>query len=342
MPNGHASPPAVSILVCAWNAAPFIQETLRSALAQTFRDFELVVIDDGSTDDTSARVLALRDPRLRLIRQPNQGPSAALNAALQASTGACVAFLDHDDLWLPAKLQMHASVLDSRPEVDITFSWSRLIDEHGNDLGLRSRHWRGGISFSQLLADFVIGNTSAVVMRRAAIEEAGAFDPLLDRYYDVDLFLRVALLRPGNVLAIEEELTLYRRRPGQMSADWQRMRQDWDRLLAKMRRIAPAQTASVEPLARANMLRYFAWLAYESGSPSRALALLGQGCRQSPRHFFTDPRNLLLAAAALAAFLLPRRLHQALDHAARRILSPHAPAPGSSPVVRKRTPEVTG
>lgn len=311
-----ASKPAASVIVAACNAAPFIQATLHSVLDQTFSDFELIVVDDGSTDGTAEQLRQYRDARLRIISQANRGAPAAMNAGLRAARGDYIAFLDHDDLWLPTKLARHIEFLEAHPEVDLTFSWSGLIDETGRRLGLHWRRWRGAISFRELLIDFVIGSTSAVVMRRAALEGAGWFDPGISRYYDMDLFLRVALLRPNNIRAIPEELVLYRRHSRQMSRDWQAMKLDWDQMLQKFRRLAPKQTAAVERRAGSNMHRYFAYLAYENREFRRGCDLLRDAFRHSPAAFLTELRNWKVGAACLAGLLLPAGIHRGLERLA--------------------------
>lgn len=305
--------PLASVVIPAYNAGLFLEATLDSVLQQTLADFELIVVDDGSTDSTPELLRKHSDSRLRVVRQPNQGPSAATNTGLRLARGVYVGFLDHDDLWEKSKLARHVAFLEEHPEVDLTFSWSRLVDESGRRLALHTRHWRGPLSFQQMLMDFVIGNTSAVVMRRSALDHVGWFDPELSRYYDMDLFLRVALLRPNNVHAIPEELTFYRRHAGQMSRDWRRMARDWDQLLERMCARAAQEVAAIQPQASANMYRYFACLAYERQEFLEACRLLRQGLHNSPAGFFADLRNWKVGAASLAGLVLPNAIRRRLE-----------------------------
>ncbi|MBM3745384.1 MAG: glycosyltransferase family 2 protein [Acidobacteria bacterium] len=308
--------PAVSVIVAAYNSGAFLRPTLESVQRQSFQDFELIVVDDGSTDGAPELLERIRDPRLRVIRQANQGQAAALNAGGRVARGACVAFLDHDDLWTDNKLARHLEFMAAHPAVDLTFSWSRFIDEDGKPLSLHTRHWRGCVSFSQLLADFVIGNTSSVVGRREALDRVGWFDPNLRRCFDQDAFLRVALLRPNNVCAIEETLTLYRRHPRQMSRDWRAMRTDWERMLEKLRALAPDEVAAVEGLAAANTHRYLAFLAYENREFLESCRLLWWAFRRRPGGFLADKRNWMAAAGCLAGLLLPDFALSALERRA--------------------------
>jgi glycosyltransferase involved in cell wall biosynthesis len=309
--------PAVSVIVAAYNSGPFLRPALESVQRQSFQDFELVVVDDGSTDATPVLLERIRDPRLQVIRQANQGQAAALNTGGRGARGACIAFLDHDDLWVETKLARHLEFLAAHPTVDLTFSWSRFIDGDGQPLGLPASRWRGSVSFVQLLADFVIGNTSSVVARREALDRVGWFDPNLRRCFDQDAFLRIALLRPNNVSAIEETLTLYRRHQNQMSRDWRAMRADWERMLEKLRALAPGEVAAVEGLAAANTHRYLAFLAYENREFADSCRLLWRAFRRRPGGFLADRRNWMAAAGCLAGLLLPGFALSALERRAR-------------------------
>ena len=116
--------------------------------------------------------------------------------------------------------------------------------------------WRGSMNFSSLLSDYSVRTMSAVVMRRAAAVEAGLLDPAFTRCEDIDFFLRVALLRPNNILAVPQVLNLYRRHAGQRTCEWSKIRDGWNELLEKMRGLAPAETGRVERIASSNMYRY--------------------------------------------------------------------------------------
>lgn len=308
--------PLVSVVVPAYNAAPFIAETVDSALRQSFKAIEVLVIDDGSSDDTAARLQQFHDPRLFLIRQPHQGAPATLNNAVRMARGEYIAFLDHDDLWIESKLDRHMEAFAQQPGLAATFSWYGLIDERGGRIHLATPRWRGPIEFSQLLEDFVIGCTSALILRREAILDAGGFDTQFPRCHDFDLVLRVSLQHRASIQAIPEELALYRRHSGQMSRDWRAMHREWEALVVKMRGLAPQETSAVEAVARSNVKRYYACLAYEEGRYAETAALLRQGFRAHPRAFLFDWRNWKVMAACCAGALLPAPLHRNLERLA--------------------------
>lgn len=308
--------PLVSVIVATFNGGRFIQETIQSALRQSLGDLELIVVDDGSTDDTLHCVRSIPDPRIRILEQPHQGAPAALNAGIAAARGRYVSPLDHDDLWAETALERHVEFLERHSEVSVTFSWSGLIDAQGRHIGLHSTRWRGPISFRQLLEDYVVGTSSSLVLRRAAVVAAGGFDPDFPRCQDCELILRISLAGPGCICAIPEELTFYRRHDGQMSSDWGAMQAEWNLMLEKCRRLAPEDTNAAEPLARGNMSRYWACLAYEARNVPAAWGFIGDGLRHAPRAFFADPRNWKVVAACLAGSLLPAAIHRRLERLA--------------------------
>jgi len=309
--------PAVSVVVSAHNSSAFIGAAVESVLSQTLLDLEVIVVDDGSTDGTMEILRCYHDGRLRVVRQENQGSAGAGNTGIRLARGAYIGFLDGDDVWRKTKLARHVELLQEHPELDLTFSWSRLMNEAGQEMSLHSRHWRGPISAEELFVDFVIANNSSVVVRRAALDQTGGLDPELPRYCDMDLYLKILLLRPGNACAIPEELTLYRRRRGQLSRDCAAMNAEWERMIEKFERLAPEAAARGKRQARSNQSRYFAFLVYESRDYSGALRWLSRAFRYCPSRFLAEKRSWQLGAAASAGVLLPAAIHQSLERIAR-------------------------
>jgi glycosyltransferase involved in cell wall biosynthesis len=305
--------PTISVLMPAYNVASYVVPAIESVLAQTFRDFELVVVDDGSTDGTLERASRFQcDSRVRVIAETHRGMPYPICRGVELTQAPYIALLDGDDLWAPTKLERHSDFFESHPNADLTFSWSRIVDEHGHYTGLTSRAWRGSISFRELLMDNVISNGSSLVVRRDALLAAGGIDASLPVCYDIDTWLRVALLRPENVHAIPEFLTFYRRRPGQLTCNVPLMETNFERVLERLRAIAPQQVASVEEKARCNMQRFFAYGSYQNGDFASALRFLRRSLVAAPVGFLADIRNWKMTAAALAGMALPRRWHSLL------------------------------
>lgn len=127
--------PKVSVVIPAFNALRYLPRTVDSALAQSFGDFEVLIVDDESTDGTADWVRTIADRRVRLLEQKNQGAAAARNAGIRQARGEYIAFLDADDLWEPAKLERQVACLDARPEVGVVYTWVRVIDQDGEPTG---------------------------------------------------------------------------------------------------------------------------------------------------------------------------------------------------------------
>ncbi len=304
--QGRASPnPLVSVIICVHNGELFLKQALDSVFSQSLKNFEAITVDDGSRDGSMRLLQSYNDRRLRVIRQENQGAPSALKTGLRAARGDFVAILDQDDLWLPQQLSVCVGALETQPEVDLVFSWYRVINRHGREMGLHSHRYHGTIDFRGLLEDFVIGATSNIVVRRSALESAGNLDAAFPRFYDLDFCLRVALLRPHNILAVPQELTLYRRHSSQFTKNLFGMQEEWEAIVAKLNRFAPREVASVLDHARCNRNRFFARIAYENGEFLRALGLLLEGFRHSPLRFLLDRRNWTTTAASVAGALLP-------------------------------------
>ena len=178
--------PRATIVVSAYNTLKTLPETVASLLAQDFDDFEVLVVDDGSTDGTADWVMAYPDPRLRLVRQLNRGLAGARNGGIAEAQGDYIGFCDGDDLWEPEKLSEHVAFLEANPSVGLTFSGSMLIDEAGASLGLNQTPKSSDITAKDVLLRNPVGNGSTPVLRRACLDDI-AFRPegeTRDQWFD--------------------------------------------------------------------------------------------------------------------------------------------------------------
>jgi glycosyltransferase involved in cell wall biosynthesis len=302
--------PGVSVIIPAHNEASYVSQAVHSALAQSFGNIEVIVVDDGSTDETCTRVEEIKDPRLRLVQQPHSGLATARNNGVLQARGDFVAFLDADDLWHARKLERHVAVFSGRPDLDMTFSLSEVIDTHGRPIGFVVPRRSGEVSFHQLFRENLVRNGSAAVLRAGVMNEVGLFDPQLVASTDLDMWLRVALHREGNIYCIGECLTMYRRRPGQTTSNRRRMEQAWQQVMNKAK-TAPYPVDD-KLLARADSDKYFyfACLAYEAGEYSNALALLRESFEKHPMSLVSRLRPWMLAIVSFSGLLFPPTLHQ--------------------------------
>ncbi|MBN1344121.1 MAG: glycosyltransferase [Phycisphaerae bacterium] len=205
--------PRVSIVIPTYNRASLIGQTLDSVDRQTFRDFEVIVLDDGSTDRTPDLIRARHGP-VRYLRQERRGAAAARNHALAEAQGELVAFLDSDDLWLPEFLEEVVSALNDAPNAALGYSDFRTIDAAGSVLRGHRKRQHGGNVVAPLFASIFI-HTSCVVARRERILEAGGFDEQLEATEDYDLWLRLSLTYP--FVSVPKPLCLRRTHNGSLS-----------------------------------------------------------------------------------------------------------------------------
>ncbi len=227
-PETGSQQPLVSVVMPAYNAGAYIQQAIDSVLAQDYPAVELIVVDDGSSDDTVARVQAYGD-RVKLLTQANQGSAVARNRGLEAARGEYIAFLDSDDVWLPGKLTAQVAYLERHPDVDLVYSrwqtWRPEADGHfappervlgetdtgasatdaGGEIPLVPE--RSGWLYGQLLFGSFL-HTITVMARRRLIEAVGSFDPDLKRGQDYDYWLRAS--RHTEIHKLDRIHALYR------------------------------------------------------------------------------------------------------------------------------------
>jgi glycosyltransferase involved in cell wall biosynthesis len=203
----------VSVMMPAYNAGRYIGEAIESVLAQTFSNWELLVVNDGSTDDTAAVVARFQDPRIHLISKANGGESSARNVALERSRGEFIAYLDADDAYLPHHLAVTVAFLEANPQRDAVYVDGIHIDEFGRRLAsLQSRRrgpFEGRIYNEVVRASDVFGPPMTVVLRHALVARHGLrYDTRIVIGPDWDFFIRVADIGSFGYLA--EQTGLYR------------------------------------------------------------------------------------------------------------------------------------
>lgn len=215
--------PLITVTVITYNRAGMVTEALDSVFAQTYPHFEVVVVDDGSTDDTGRVIQERYGDRLTYIYQENQGPASARNASIRAAGGEYVALMDDDDLWLPTKLDKQVAALEEHPECALAYCACLEATADGQSTGQIHKstdQGRTGDNFALFLRRAVIMETS-VIVRRSALDEVGLFDEELPTAKDTDMFLRMALRFPA--VYLREPLMLVREHPGRKThADRQR------------------------------------------------------------------------------------------------------------------------
>ena len=257
---------SVSLIIATFNHARFLPVAIDSALAQTLGGVEVIVVDDGSTDDTPA-VLSRYAQRVRVIRQANRGLAAARNAGLAVARGTYVSFLDADDVAMPTKLAEQVALLDASPTVGWTYC-DVLIETvaTGHEMRASERFGYGGRTVDGwLFAELIHGNfipAIAPLIRRTALDSAGGFDDRLTALEDWDLWLRLSLVAEARYSPAV--LVRYRVHPGGMSEDRSRMDENRFRVLDKLRRTRPAAVEGLGAVGRRIIADTHNWLGKEA------------------------------------------------------------------------------
>jgi len=190
--------PKVSVVIPTYNRARFLCEAINSVLNQTFRDFEVIVVDDGSTDNT-AELLSRYSDSIHYVRQDHRGRSHARNCGIQLARGEYIAFLDSDDIWLPDKLERQMTLFKEDPDFGLVHGAVEVIDEEGKIAPHLTAFFQKGFArqraqgetYERLLLHHTM-YTSTVMVPRKIFEDIGLYDPALDPREDLDLYLRIA------------------------------------------------------------------------------------------------------------------------------------------------------
>lgn len=281
MNHADSTRPHLSVIVCTYNRASFLPACLASLRAAGVDQLEIVVVDDGSTDNTREVLEQLQGPDLRYVYQTNKGLSTARNTGIQTSTGRYIAYLDSDDLWLPGVAPHLLAFLDRHPEVGVAFAEAKV----GNPSEGYTpwTEWAGRAEFKQLPDQIVDGFriferrafhrqlirrnivfTGAVFQRREVLEESGLFNPKLNAAGDWELYLRIAARQ--TFAFYPEPLAVYVQHPSQMTTGWDKMALEFcDTRRAHLASGVPLGSEEIALLKEKlkDELFYYAYLAYD-------------------------------------------------------------------------------
>ncbi len=318
--------PKVSVIVPAYNVARFIDGAIESVLAQSFEDFELLIINDGSTDATVEHCLRHSDSRLRIINQKNRGLAGARNSGIREAQGEYLAFLDADDLWREDKLARHVAHLDAREDVGVSYSVSQFMDDAGTLLPMYQLPKLEDVAPHDVLCRNPVGNGSAPVIRREVFEaimtmddrygapEPVYFDPDFRQSEDIECWTRIAATTSWQFEGLSQPLTLYRLNSGGLSASVDKQFASWEHFIEKARGYAPELIGRYGSLARAYQYRYLSRRAVWSDEPVTARRLLSRAFASDWRITVFEPkRTFATILAVLLKAILPARAWRAVE-----------------------------
>jgi len=208
----------VSVVMPSYNAARFVTAAIDSVLAQTFQDFEILVVDDGSTDNTREVLEKYDSPKIRYLYKKNGGVASARNYGIENARGKYIAFLDADDLWLPEKLEKQIALLEANEEIGLVYAATEKVDENLQTVGyIKANSYEDYCEALLLNLNIIAGSCSSAIVRRDIALKTNGFDAEFSTCADWEYWLRLSLLT--QFAPVKEYLVKYRVVAGSMSSN---------------------------------------------------------------------------------------------------------------------------
>jgi len=286
----------VSVIIPTYNRGAFLEEALASVMSQTYKNYEIIVADDGSTDDTLARLERYKD-KVKVLDLPHSGrPSVARNAAISAATGEFLAFLDSDDTWAPTKLESQTTFLEQNPSFVMAYCDAEFLGEKGESVGKQSQRerLRAGYVFKDLLMGNFIPAATAVVARRNTVLEVGGFEEWLTIAEDWHLWFKLSAR--GKIGLINAPLCQIRVQPHTITEDKMLLFADAVRTLDDIEKRFPEEIDKCRLNARRGKARMLSMLARNylfSGQTREARRLFSRALLSFPLRLEIIPFFLL-------------------------------------------------
>ncbi|MBE9212352.1 glycosyltransferase family 2 protein [Plectonema cf. radiosum LEGE 06105] len=290
-----------TVVMPAYNAAPYLAQTIESVLSQTFTDFELLIIDDGSTDNTAviAEDYQQKDKRVKLLIQSNRGVSATRNQGIASSNSPYIAFIDADDKWFPDKLALHYQHLEKNPHLGVSYAKVEFLTPDGKHTRKIAQGRLTKLQPQHFLYENPTMTVSNLVIRRQVFEEIGCFDCNMNYSEDLDFLFRIACSQ-WKIEGIDHVLLGYRTTQGGLSSQLYKMEQGWETLMAKARLKAPELVEKHYLKARSNHLRYLARRAFRLHlSPQIGVDFLNRALNSDWQLILREPRRTLFTIVAV-------------------------------------------
>ncbi|MEM9925687.1 MAG: glycosyltransferase family 2 protein [Cyanobacteria bacterium P01_D01_bin.50] len=293
--------PTFTVVMPAYNAAAYLSQTIESVLSQTFTDFELIIIDDGSQDNTAAIAdnYKNKDKRVKFLLQSNQGVSATRNKGIDRSNSKYIAFIDADDKWFPDNLSFHFKHLEENPDLGVSYGKVEFLHPDGKHTGKIARGRLKALQPQHFLYNNPTMTVSNLVVRQQVFQEIGCFDCTMQYSEDLDFLFRVACSN-WRIEGIAQVLLGYRTTQGGLSSQLYKMEEGWETLMAKARIQAPELVEKHYSKARSNHLRYLARRAFRLRLASQVgVDFLNRALNSDWQLVLREPRSTLLTMAAI-------------------------------------------
>lgn len=305
----------ISVIIPAYNSEKTIQETIESILKQTFTDFEIIVINDGSQDATLDIVNQINDVRIKVFSYPNSGPVVSRNRGLELAKGKYIAFMDHDDIWTYDKLEAQFKALTNNPKAAIAYSWINYIDESSQFLHSGLRISVNGYGLPKLLLTNFLETSSNPLILTQALQKSGNFDQSVEPSDDWDMYLRLA--RDYHFVCVPAPQILYRLSTTSLSTNINKMQESGLKVLEKAFYQAPRD---LQPLKNKSIANFYMYLTLKSleGYPNPqksflALNLLSKTLKYQPSTVWNRQKLTLIAILkSILGIIFPGQKAQSL------------------------------
>jgi glycosyltransferase involved in cell wall biosynthesis len=253
--------PLVSVVIPAYNAENTIQETIHSVLNQTFKDWELIIIDDGSQDSTVKIIKEMKSSRIRIFSYDNGGLALSRNRGVHHAQGEYISFLDADDLWTSDKLEAQLQALQENPEAAVAYSWTDYIDQSSQFLHSGRHITINGNVYQHLLVNNFLENGSNPLIRKQALNQVGGFDSSINSVADWDMWLRLAARY--QFVAVPLPQILYRVSARSMSAQIKNQERECLKFIEKAFKSAPESLQHLKRKTLAELYKYLMWKIFQ-------------------------------------------------------------------------------
>lgn len=280
--------PTISVIIPAYNAERTIVETIASVQQQTFSDFELIVINDGSTDQTLELLNTVKKPLVKIFSYKNGGPAVARNRGISHSTGKFISFLDADDLWTQDKLELQLAALQRHPEAGVAYSWTCYMSENGKQFYTGNSVLFEGDVYAHLLVRNFLDNGSNPLICKQAIDSVKEFDPALSTCEDWDFYLRLAARWP--FVVVPKPQVIYRQSSKGLSSNIELMDKYCLIVLERAFKSAPKELQYLKNQSLATVHHYLTGICLARVTNADEVKQAGQKIQMAIRLY---PRTLL-------------------------------------------------
>jgi glycosyltransferase involved in cell wall biosynthesis len=307
--------PLVSVVIPAYNAMPYLPIAVNSALAQTYQPVEVVVVDDGSSDDTAEWVRGATDDRVVLVSKPNGGASSARNHGVRAARGKYVAFLDSDDYWEPNKIALQVDRAESSPKPMLVDTWAYCVDARGHKVAdPKGHHHEGDVWPLMVQLGLVTCGSSTLLVPRTCFDVVGLFREDLHHAEDWEMWIRLTRRYP--LAVVKQGLSAYRQHENGKH-------RNYDNLLPAMLRVVDialpnegVESRRLRRIARANVYLHVASrVRCSPGAGRKAMSFVGRAVAHRPRLLVTRRCALVVASGVRDVARLSAISHAATDPA---------------------------